>query len=147
MMRIEKYDYETMDLIASDATQVDFGTVARGHHNSQTVAIRPVAGMGETYMQLALFLEDNGGLGHTQFGKYKNAATIPGIEPGDPRLAPFFIQAIGVSDFTNYGILSDYGLPLDATSPEYIWMDAEASMYETNLGPATTNWRFVFEYV
>jgi hypothetical protein len=146
-MRIETYNPVTMDLLESDADQVDFGTVSRGHHNSNTVAIRPVSTDGEVYTQLALFLEDNAGLDHTQFGKFKSSMAIPDIQPGDPRLSDFFIQASGVSDFANYGEISDYGLPLDAGSPEYIWMDAEAGTSELNLGDATINLRFVFEYV
>lgn len=146
-MRVESYNPETMVLLESDATSVDFGTVARGHHNSQTVAVRPRAGEGETLSRLALFLEDNASLNNTQFGKFKYATPIAGIEPGDPRLSDFFTPAPGVSDFENYGVLSDYGLPMDADTPEYVWMDAEAGASETNLGDKTVNFRFVFEYV
>jgi hypothetical protein len=135
-----------MALISSDATTVDFGTVARGQHNSKTVAIRPVA-VAEMFSQIALFLENNGGLDHTVFGKFKSATPIAGIEPGDPRLSDYFVQAPGVSDFSAWTELSDYGLELDAGTPEYVWIDAEAGTSETNLGDTTINLRFVFEYV
>jgi len=146
-MRVESYNPETMVMLESDTTSVDFGTVARGHHNSQTVSVRPVASGGETLSRLALFLEDNASLNNTQFGKFMSTTAIAGIEPGDDRLSDFFTPAPGVSDFENYGELSDYGLLMDPDSPEYAWMDAEAALSEVNLGDATVNFRFVFEYV
>lgn len=145
-MRIESYNPQTMVMLESDTSSVDFGTVARGHHNSTAVSVRPVAGGGETLSRLALFLEDNASLNNTQFGKFKNATKILGIEPGDDYLSDYFIPTPGVSDFENYGELSDYGLPMDPDSPEYVWMDAEASTLESNLGDKTVNFRFVFEY-
>lgn len=144
-MRVETYDPVTMTLLESDASTVDFGAVARGHFNSQAVVIRPAA-VSETFTQLALFLESNGGLDHTKFGKFKSSSPILGIEPDDDELSDFFTQASGVSDFENYGEISDYGLGLDPVTPEYIWMDAEAGTSETNLGATTINLRFVFEY-
>jgi len=146
-MRIESYNPETMVMLESDAASVDFGTVARGHHNSTAVSVRPVAGAGETLSRLALFLEDNADLNNTQFGKFKWPTPIAGIEPGDPRLSDYFIPAPGVSDFEDYGELSDYGVPMDPDTPEYVWMDAEAATSEMNLGDKTVNFRFVFEYV
>jgi hypothetical protein len=145
-MRIETYNPETMVLLESDAALVDFGTVARGHYNSQAVVVKPVA-VGEVLSKLALFLEDNADLNHTKFGKFKSATSVLGIEPGDDELSDFFVRAAGVSDFTNYSEISDYGLPLDHNSPEYVWMDAEVGTAETNLGEAIINLRFVFEYV
>lgn len=144
-MRIETYNPETMVLISSDDTSVDFGTVSRGHHNSQTVVIRPQA-VSETISQLALFLENNDGLNHTVFGRYKSVTPTTGIEPGDSRLSDYLVQVPGVSDFSRWSELSDYGLGLNATAPEYVWLDAEAGSSETNLGDATINLRFVFEY-
>lgn len=145
-MRVETYDPDTMTLLDSNATIVDFGTVARGHFNEHAVVIRPAA-VSETFSQLALFLENNGGLDHTKFGKFKSATPILGIEPGDSFLSDFFTQARGVSDFANYAVISDYGIGFDPVTPEYAWMDAEAGTSELNLGNVTINLRFVFEYV
>jgi len=145
-MRVETYNPETMALIESDATQVDFGTVSRGHYNAQCVVVRAVA-VTETLSKLALFLEDNAGLDHTKFGKYRNASPLTGLEPGDDELSDFFVETPGVSDFASYSEISDWGLPLDHAAPEYVWMDAEVGTAETNLGDAAINLRFVFEYV
>lgn len=145
-MRIETYDPESMEIIESDATQVDFGTVARGHYNSQAVVVRPVA-VSETFSRLAMFLEDNDGLNHTRFDKFKSAVPILGVEPGDPLFSDYFTQAFGVSDFTNFENISDYGIVFDHTSPEYVWMDAMVGTSENNLGDAVVNFRFIFEYV
>jgi hypothetical protein len=146
-MRVESYNPATMVLITSDTTSVDFGTVARGRHNSQAVVVKPVAEGGETLSRLALFLENNADLGHCQFGKYKSSVATQGIVPGDDELSDYFTQSRGVSDFENYGVLSDHGLPMDPDTPEYVWLDVEVGTGEVNLGDSTVNFRFVFEYV
>jgi len=145
-MRVERYNPSTMVRLSSDETSVDFGTVTRGQHNSQTVVLKPVA-EAETFTKLALFLESNGGLNHTNFGNFKSADSIPGIEPGDARLSDFFVQASGVSDFAAYAEISDWGVDFDPDTPEYVWLDAEAGTSERNLGGTTINLRFLFEYV
>jgi hypothetical protein len=132
-----------MALLSSDATGVDFGDAFIGQH-SNVVAIRPV-GTIENFTSLAMFLEDNDGLGHTLFGKYKNANAIEGITPGSDYLSDFFIPVPGVSDASTIGIYSDFGLVFDPSNPEYAWMDAEAGADET-VGSGSVNFRFVFEY-
>lgn len=145
-MKIEAYNPADMQKIADDITGVDFGAVVLGNHNSEAVVIRPVAD-GGTFNQLALFLEDDNGLSHCQFGMYKSATPVAGILPGDPRLSDYFIETMGISDASQIAEYSDQGLVLDAGTPEYVWLDVEAGTGETNLGASTVNLRFVFEYV
>ena len=145
-MKIETYNPTNMQMVSSDVTGVDFGNVVRGNHNTSAVVIRPVAD-GGTFDQLALFLENAGGLTHCQFGKYVNSAAVTGITPGDPQLSDYFVEAAGISDVSQIAGLSDNGIVLDAGAPEYIWVDVEAGVGETNLGAQSVNFRFVFEYV
>jgi len=140
-MRVETYNPDTMAVISSDVTSVDFGTVARGNHVSQVVALRPVT-VPETFTQLALYLEDNAGLDHTAFTSFKSATPVLGILPGDSELSDPLYPAHGASDF----VPSDLGINFDPVAPEYVWLDAEVGTAETNLGDATINLRFVFEY-
>jgi hypothetical protein len=143
-MRIETYLPSDMSLLSADATGVDFGEAFIGQH-SNVVAIRPFVTTEVSFESLALFLEDSGGLGHTQFGKYKNGSPIQGITPGSDYLSDFFIPVPGVSDASLIGVYSDFGLVFEGSSPEYAWIDAEAGPSET-AGSASVNFRFVFEY-
>lgn len=145
-IKIESYNPVDMQKLADDVTGIDFGSVVRGNHNSTAVVIKPVAD-GGTFDQLALFLEDDGGLNHCQFGKYASSSPITGIEPGDNRLSDYFVEASGVSDVSEIPGLSDDGIVLTAGAPEYVWIDVEAGIGETNLGAQGVNFRFVFEYV
>ncbi|MBD3261252.1 MAG: hypothetical protein GF334_06140 [Candidatus Altiarchaeales archaeon] len=145
-MKVETYNPSNMQLISGDVSGVDFGTVVRGNHNGTAVVILPKAEGGETLSALALFLENNGGLNHSQFGKYKSSTATQGITPGSNYLSDYFVEARGVSDLTNLSALSDRGLVLTASSPEYIWMDVEVGNSESSLGEESVNFRFIFEY-
>ena len=144
-MRVESYDPTDMSLLLSDTPSVDFGNVIRGNHNDEAIAIRPAATV-ETFVQLALFLEDNAGLDHTQFGKFMWPTPIQGITPGSDYMSDYFVEVEGISDFSQIAQYSDYGLVFNAASPEYAWMDAEVGRTETALGAAAVNFRFIFEY-
>jgi len=145
-MVIHQYNPATMVETSSDVTGVDFGDVIKGHHAPNVVAIKPYADPGDNFESLAMFLESNGGLDHTVFGKYKSSTAITGIEPGDDYLSDYFVQVSGISDPSQVGAYSDYGLILDAADPEYVWIDAEPGTNEVVYGAPNVNFRFVFEY-
>lgn len=146
-MRIESYNPADMQVVHSDVTGVDFGTAVKGNHASEVVAIRPVLEMGDVLTALALFLENDAGLDHTQFGKYKSHIATQGIEPGSAYLSDYFTEQNGLSDIMSAWAVSDQGLVLDPSNPEYIWMDAGVGSTEDQFGASTTNFRFIFEYV
>ena len=145
-MQVNQYNPVTMTLLSSDITGVDFGNVVKGNHSTSAITIKPVAEMGETITQLALFLEDNASMDNTQFGKFKNAAPTPGIGAGSDYLSDYFTEVEGISDVSQIGTYSDYGLVFTASNPEYAWIDAEVGLSETTLGAQAVNFRFVFEY-
>jgi hypothetical protein len=145
-MKIYKYDPEDMSEISSDATGVDFGDVIKGHHAPNVVAIKTYAYPEDHFTSLAMFLESNGGLDHTVFGKYKSSTAITGIEPGDDYLSDYFVGVSGISDPSQVAEYSDYGLILDAADPEYVWIDAEPGTNEVVYGSKSVNFRFIFEY-
>lgn len=144
-MKIEQYNPSTMATTATDITGVDFGNVVKGNYADDVIVVKPVAET-ETLTALALFLEDNAGLDHTRFGKYANSSGIPGIQPGDDRLSDAFVEVNGISDMTQAAVYSDNGLILNASSPEFTWIDAQVGQNETVYGSKQVNFRFVFEY-
>ena len=145
-MKIESYNPTDMTMLSADVTGVDFGVTIKGQHSTNVIVVRPVA-TSETLTELALFLEDNDGLDHTQFGKYKSSVATPGITPGSNYLSDYFIPVPGVSDTSMLTTLSDFGLVYTPSSPEYTWVDAEAGVSETEIGSSSVNLRFVFEYI
>lgn len=138
--RIDRYDPTTMGLAESGISQVDFGGVIRGSHCSSTVVIKPV--IAGTVTQLALFLENDGGLTNSAFGYLASKQSFSGITPGSAQMSDHFTETNSVSDFT---FLTN-GVSLDPTSPEYVWLDMQAGL-GSSLGENTSiNYRFVFEY-
>jgi hypothetical protein len=144
-LKISSYNPVDMTLLSADATGIDFGEVIIGQHNTEAVAIKPVAD-GITFTALALFLESANGVDHSQFGKYKSSTAVLGITPGSDYLSDSFIPITGISDASLIGVYSDFGIVYDNTTPEYSWLDVEAGSAETAIGSSTVNFRFVFEY-
>ncbi len=145
-MRIESYDPSDMSLNSSSVTGVAFGNVVKGNHNTTAVAIRPAID-GDTFTQLALFLENDAGMDHTQIGKFLTSVATQGITPGSDYLSDHFTEVTGISDISQIAQYSDNGLVFNAATPEYAWMDADVGLTETTLGVSSVNFRFVFEYV
>lgn len=140
LTRIDRYNPTNMALAESDISQVDFGGVIRGNHCNVPVVIKPVT--TGTVTQLALFLEDDGGLSNAAFGYLASKQVFCGIPAGGSQISDHFIETNGVSDFSQ---LSN-GVSLDPDSPEYVWLDVQIGAGST-LGEETgINYRFVFEY-
>jgi hypothetical protein len=144
-MRVITYDPSDMSEIASGAPSIDFGDMVRGQHGS-VVAIQPATSTESSFTELALFLENDGGLRHSVFHKFQSSTPIHGIEPGSNYLSDYFIPITGISDVSQIGLYSDFGIFFDADSPEYAWLDVESSVAETGIGVTSVNFRFVFEY-
>lgn len=144
-MILNTYNPIDMSLVGSDISRVDFGGVVKGQHNSSPVVLKPILEPGASMSRLALYLENSGGLGHSQFGKYKNQEAITGLMPGSDQLSDHFTVQEGISDFINFESTSDYGIVLNPEVPEYLWLDVQAGNSE-NRGVAQVNFRFIFEY-
>jgi hypothetical protein len=144
-MIINTYNPEDMSLVESCATGVDFGDVVKTQHSAVSIVLKPELESGDSFSTLALFLENNGGLGSTQFGKYMSADPAIGILPGSDYLSDHFTVQEGISDFINFELTSDMGLVLDTDEPEYIWLDTQVGS-AADSGAAQVNFRFVFEY-
>jgi len=146
-MKVEQYNPSDMQLLDSDVTGVDFGNVVKGNHNDEAIVVKPVADMGMDFQILAMFLEDNAGLDHSQFGKYQNSTGVTGVTPGSNYLSDYFVETPGISDAADIGSVSDNGILFNAGAPEFAWLDVEVGSSETVLGQSSVNYRFVFEYV
>ena len=144
-MKINRYDSVDMSLLEEDVTGANFGDVLRAQHNAYPIVIQPELELGEDFTQLALFLENKGGLDHSYFGKYKNSEALMDIAAGSDYLSDNFVVQEGVSDFIDFEDISGGGLVLDPINPEYVWMDVQVGSTET-CGSAQVNYRFVFEY-
>lgn len=144
-MKINSYNPVTMAKIGDDITGISHGNVVRGGYTSAPVVIKPEAET-ETVTQMAFFLEDDGALSATTFRFLSSSTAIPGIGSGDSRLSGQFIEANGVSDFSNYATISGWGIPLTASSPEYMWLDLNVGATETIGSNSSINYRLVFEY-
>lgn len=141
-MKISQYNPVDMSLITDDTSGVDFGVAKLGDFCTNAIAIKPVAET-EILTAISLFLEDRANLDHTRFGLFKSATPINGIVPGDTRLNTYLVESPGVSDLVMF---SDNQISLNASSPEYIWLDAKAGITEDTFGASAINYRFVFEY-
>lgn len=144
-MKIASYNPTTMNMLLSDTTEVAFGRVIRGNHADSLIVVKAVPET-ENLDMLAMFLENNAGMNHTRFSNFKSPTAITGIEPGDPRLSNFFVQVTGISDLAGVQEYSDWGVVLNASAPEYTWLDVLVGNTETPLNTAGINYRFVFEY-
>lgn len=138
--RIDRYDPTTMGLAQDGISQVDFGGVVRGKHCSSTVVIKPIT--AGTVTQLALFLEENGGLSNSAFGYLASQQKFSGIPAGGSEMSDHFTVTNNVSDFSS---LSN-GVSLNPNSPEYIWLDIQTGLGSTIGENTNINYRFVFEY-
>lgn len=145
-MYISSYDPTTMTQSSLDVTGVDFGACIKGNHAANVVVIQPAIPTETAFTKLALFLENNGGLNYTAFGKFKSSTPITGITPGSNYLSDYFVQVTGISDPSQIDINSGIGLVFNAAAPEYAWLDAQVGLSDTAFSTTNVNFRFVFEY-
>ena len=139
----ERYNPITMGLIDGDITGMDFGYTIQRNYSSKVEVLKPRPSPGMYMTKLALFLEDDGGLTGSDFGKYWGHTEVYGMSPRDPRLSDLFIETPNISGFPIDP--NHYGIEFDPMDPEYAWLNFKAGITE-NLGPASINYRFLFEY-
>jgi len=144
-MKIGTYNPVDMSLVTDDATGISFGNTIRGGYSPSPVVIKPEATTEGSFTKLALFLEDNAGLSSTSFRYLKSAVAIEGIGSGSASLSNHFTEVAGVEDFSSYSNISGYGASLDASAPEFIWLDCKVGV-NASVGSAAVNYRFIFEY-
>jgi len=137
-MKVQTYNPNTLLLDQDSVTGVDFGTVFQGNHCEEVVIVRPQTTTEANFLQLKMFLQDQGGFTQTEFGHYQNEVLTGGITPGSPYLSDNFALT------TNPQITGD-GVDFNASNPEYLWLDAETGDREKGSSD-TVNYRFVFEY-
>jgi len=143
-MKISTYNPVDMSKTADDVTGINFGSVVRGGYSSPVV-VKPAKTDETAISQLALFLEEDAGLAGTSFRSFKNATAIPGIGVGNAALSDDLSEQNGVSDFSNFSLISGDGLSLTAASPEFVWLDVKLGASDS-VGTANVNYRFIFEY-
>jgi len=137
-MKIQVYNPNSLLLEQDDATGIDFGTTFQGSHCEEAIIIKPVATNESSFVQMKMALQNQGGLTKSSFGYYLNENLATGILPGSNLLSDHF-------DLNESPSITGEGVELDASNPEYVWMDVQAGDKETG-SSSSVNFQFSFEY-
>ena len=136
-MNIQQYDPATLQLISSNVTGVDFGIAYQGNPSDEIVLIKPVKTIENNFLQLELFLQNDGGLTQSQY-RYLLQDQVTGI-PARSDLTGEFLQ----TDFPSFS--GDGSASFNSMTPEYAWLDVKAGDSEIN-SSSNVEFSFVFEY-
>jgi len=147
-MKIGAYNPRTGDQISDNIVGINFGNVKKGMHSSIPILVRPEI-EDESIIGLEMYLQNNGGFDHTEFGYFsnKNFVQVKSYDPevtGDTSyyyISDHFVEVPSPPDITG-------GVPLsihEDSYSDYVWLDVNPSSLETG-GTTSINYRFIFEY-
>lgn len=143
-MKIKVFNPVNGHLVADNPPGISFGQVRSGKHCSSPVLIKPSKTVENNFLEMKLFLQNNGGLNDTNFGYFLSDNFSSGIDHSN-MLSNHFSLASGVSDIL-YSAVSGPSIRLSGGQPsDYIWLDIQPGQYETG-STSTINYRFVFDY-
>lgn len=136
-MKIQVYNPSTFLLEQDDATGIDFGTVYQGNPSDELILIRPARTTENSFLQLSMFLQDDGGLVNSTF-RFLLQDQLTNVPDRNYLTGVFSVQESPA--------LSDSGgAVFTPSSPEYAWMDVSAAGQDTS-STGSANYRFVFEF-
>lgn len=143
-MKIKVYNPSNGNLVSDGPSGISFGNVRAGYHNDTPVLIKPYKTVENNFLEMKLFLQNNGGLNSTKFGYFTSDAFSSGINYAN-YLSDHFTLASDVSGLGYTGV-SGVPISLEGGQPvDYVWLDLEPGSYE--VGSSTSiNYRFVFDY-
>jgi hypothetical protein len=146
-MKVRAYSPRTGNLLADDVTGLNFGNIRQGKHGALPVLIRPLKTTEDSFTDLKLYLQNNGGYNQSQFGylvsdgfaanvrSWTSDTSLPG-----PYISDHFVVN---SAATGTGSVN---IDLDTQgNGDYIWLDVQVGSLETG-STSNVNYRFVFEY-
>lgn len=141
-MKINAYNPKTGSLISNGVTGITFGNVKQGLHCAVPVVIKPFRTTETAFIQMKLFLQNNGGFNSSNFGHYLSTPFITGIQAGSNYLSDNFIVNSTPS------VTGVNGVPVEVVSGDiskYIWLDVQVGALETG-SSSTINYRFSYDF-
>lgn len=142
-MKIRAYSPRTGNLLADDITGIYFGNIRQGEHSIIPIVISPLKTTEDTFTEMTLFLQNNGGYNSSEFGHLVSDAFISDV------------RSFSISDYTpGRTYICDHFVLNPTASGEggvtiedenYIWLDVQVGALETG-STSNINYRFVFDY-
>lgn len=143
-MKIKVYNPSNGNLVSDGPPGISFGNTRAGHHCDTPVLLKPFKTTENNFLEMKLFLQNNGGMNGTQFGYFTSDQFSSGINYTNV-LTGHFSLATGVTGLAFTGVS---GVPISLVGgqpADFIWLDLNPSAYEIG-ATSTINYRFVFDY-
>jgi len=146
-MKVRAYSPRTGNLLASDVTGLNFGNIRAGQHGALPVLVRPLKTSEDSFTDLKLYLQNNGGYNQSQFGYLVSdefAADVRSWTSDTSLPGPYISDHFTVN--TQATGAGSVNINLDTQgNGDYIWLDVQVGALETG-STTNVNYRFVFEY-
>ena len=147
-MKIRAYSPRTGNLLQDDITGLNYGNIQKGMHGALPVVIRPLKTTEDTFTEMQLFLQNNGGYNQSQFGYFLSDQFVADVRSytsdcvlsDGVYISDHFVLnplATGVDGIT---------VNINGDNGDYIWLDVQVGALETG-STTNINYRFTFEYV
>ena len=147
-MKIRAYSPRTGNLLQDDISGLNFGNIQKGMHGALPVVIRPLKTTEDTFNEMRLYLQNNGGYNQSQFGYLLSDQFVANVRSYTPET--YTSDEVYVSDHFS---VNPYASGLDGVpitidghgNGDYIWLDVQVGALETG-STTNINYRFTFEY-
>ena len=143
-MKIKVYNPTNGNLISDGPTGLSFGNVKAGQHSNIPVLIKPYKTTENNFLEMKMFLQNNGGLNSSSFGYFVSDQFVTGVDY-TTYLTGHFSLASGVTGLGYTGV-TGVGIALSGGQPaDFVWLDIAIGAYESG-ATSSINYRFVFDY-
>ena len=143
-MKIKVYNPTNGNLISDGPSGISFGNVKAGLHGNLPVLVKPFKTTENNFLEMKLFLQNNGGLNASSFGYFVSDQFLSGVNYTN-YLSDHFSLATGVTGIAYTGV-GGVGIAISGGQPaDYIWLDIAIGSYESG-ATSSINYRFVFDY-
>ena len=142
-MKIKAYSPRTGNLLAEDISGIYYGNIRQGEHCALPVLLQPVKTDEDTFSEMKVFLQNNGGYGYSEFGYLISDQFMSGVVSYTSGTS----SLVYISDhflLDSSPVFSDtQGVSLN--DGDYTWLDVQVGELETG-STSNINYRFVFDY-